>query len=141
MIELDLDNMELDRLLEKRDRQKIINFLRTRIEPLSVEYCKKLADFFGDDLQPIGRPKLYGGEVAYATKKWPENITIWDFVIQDVLNRMLIKDPECNEVQDSFDAKIATCKTFGISERTYDRIYAQCKKYPHFCLYNQIQKS
>lgn len=141
MIELDLDNMELDWLLEKRNRRGIIKFLRARMSPLSVESCKKLADFFGDDLQPIGRPKLCMGEVAYATKKWPENITVWDFVIQDVLNRMLAKDPECNEVQDSFNAKIKTCETFGISERTYDKIYAQCKKYPHSCLYNQIQKS
>lgn len=141
MIELDLESVELDRLLNKRDRQGIIEFLRTRMSPLPVEYCKKLADFFGDDLQSIGRPKLYGEEVAYATKKWPENITVCDFVIQDVLNRMLARDPEYNEIQNSFDAKIKTCETFGISERTYDKIYAQCRKHPLNCLYKQINKN
>jgi hypothetical protein len=140
MEKFDLDDISLAYWIMKRDRQKIIKDLRERTEPLSVEYCKEVANFF-DKPQPTGRPSLRKGyEVAYATKQWPKNITKWDFIQVDAFHRSLIEDPEFEDIRDSWDAKDATCKAMGISERTYDKIYTQCKGHPSYAMQKQLTK-
>ncbi|MGB9500381.1 MAG: hypothetical protein ACKVE4_11705 [Dissulfuribacterales bacterium] len=125
----DLDSIDLAYWLMKRDRQEITKNLRERKRPLSVKYCKKIADLIDPDkLQPQGRPPLIKrqGEVAYATKQWPKNITKMQFIRVDALARSLIGYPKYG-IANAEKAKEATCKTLGISDRTYCKIYKQCK--------------
>jgi len=124
-----LDDISLGYWIMKRDWLKITKNLRERIAPLSVKYCKELADLIDPDkLQPQGRPPLNKrlGEVAYSTKKWPKNITKMTFIRTDAFARSLIGYPKYG-IPDAGKAKEATCEALGIGSRTYDRIYAQCK--------------
>jgi hypothetical protein len=129
MEKFDIDDIDLAYWIMKRDWQGITKNLRERKMPLSVKYCKKMADLIDPDkLQPQGRPPLNKrlGEMAYSTKKWPKNITKMTFIRTDAFARSLIGYPKYG-IPDAERAKEATCEAFGISSRTYDNIYKQCK--------------
>lgn len=124
-----IDDISLGYWIMKRDWRKITEDLRERVAPLSVKYCKKLADLIDPDkLQPQGRPPLNKrlGEVAYSTKQWPKNITKMVFIRTDSFSRSLIGHPKYG-IPDAGRAKHETCEALGIGSRTYDKIYAQCK--------------
>ena len=127
---IELKDIDFSYRLLKRDREEIAKNLRERKTPLSIKHCQELADFLDPDkLQPQGRPPLNKriGEVGYATKKWPRNITKTDFIRIDAFFRALIEDPKVDDIRDLFGAKEATCKTLGLSGRTYDKIHKQVK--------------
>lgn len=130
----DIANVSLQYWITRRDWRKITQNLRERKSPLPVELCYELAGLIDPyKLQPQGRPPLNKrlGEVAYATKQWPKNITKMTFIRIDSFYRSLIGYPKYGVV-DTEQAKLTVCETFGISSRTYDKIYKQCKKHPHY---------
>lgn len=124
-----IDDISLGYWIMKRDWQEITRDLRERKAPLSIKYCRELADLIDPDkLQPQGRPPLNKrlGEVAYSTKKWRKNITKMTFIRTDSFCRSLIGYPKYG-ISDAGRAKQETCEALGIGSRTYDKIYAQCK--------------
>ena len=137
----ELKDIDFSYRLLKRDWKEIAKNLRERKTPLSIKHCQELADFLDPDkTQPQGRPPLIKrmGEVAYATKQWPENITKMQFIHIDAFFRALIEDPKVDDIRDSFDAKEATCKALGISGRTYDKIYTHCKGHWQYDIEKQL---
>jgi len=140
---IELKDIDFSYRLLKRDWKEITKNLRARKTPLSIKHCQELADFLDPDkTQPQGRPPLIKrmGEVAYATKQWPENITKMQFIRIDSFFRALIEDPEVDDIRDSFDAKEATRKALGISGRTYDKIYKQVKGHCQYDIEKQLTK-
>ena len=138
----ELKDIDLSYRLLKRDWKKIIKNLRERKTPLSIKHCQELADFLDPDkTQPQGRPPLIKrmGEVAYATKQWPENITKMQFIRTDAFARSLIGYPKYG-IANAEKAKEFTCKTLGLSGRTYDKIYKQVKGHCQYDVEKQLTK-
>jgi len=139
---IELKDIDFSYRLLKRDWKEIAKNLRERKAPLSIKHCQELADFLDPDkTQPQGRPPLIKrmGEVAYATKQWPENITKMQFIRTDAFARSLIGYPKYG-IANAEKAKEFTCKTLGISGRTYDKIYKQVKGHWQYDIEKQLTK-